>query len=275
MIRRAAPYILFIGLTCIVVDGLWIVEHYDTYVTYPAEAFIYLILGLSLTLAAHLIILLGQSQVTPNGINSKAEGGKNHRVFLQKVWADGEKLANRAFLILLVFFILLAIYDFGLAIRLLNPVIFIGMTGYWFLEIVQEETEDQVTADLEPKSRRVQDLLKRIDYRRHPFSIPLILFTLIVFTFLLSKQFGFTLGLETSGNPYYVMSLPSGTFITGGFVFACGFIYIFQHGDFLGIRQAKQSDYKVMRIHFFEIIICGSTFFIWLLILVVALFTSY
>ncbi|WP_160032520.1 hypothetical protein [Paenibacillus sp. An7] len=136
MMRRAAPYILFIGLTCVVVDGLWIVEHYDTYDTYPAEAFICLILGLSLTLAAHLIILLGQGQVTPIGVNSKAGGGKDHRVFLQKVWADGEKIANRALLILLIFFILLAIYDFGLAISLLNPVIFIGMTGYWFLEIV-------------------------------------------------------------------------------------------------------------------------------------------
>ena len=77
------------------------------------------------------------------------------------------------------------------------------------------------------------------------------------------------MSLETSGNPRYVMSLPVAVWILADLVFACVFIYIIQHCNFFGIRQANQGDDKVMLIHFFEIIICGSTFFIWLLTLVI------
>ncbi|WP_211750162.1 hypothetical protein [Paenibacillus sp. Marseille-Q4541] len=250
-------------------------NHYDSYVIYPQEAFTYLIVGLCLTMIAYVIIQLGRKQVTQIIMSNGVGEGRDNRVFINKIWAQGEKIANKVFLFLLAILVIIAIFDLGMALRLLNPIIFLGMTGYWFLDIVHDEGEDKAKIDLEPQNNKLRYFLRLIDSRRHPFSLPLVLFIIIVLTFLLSKYFGFSLSLETSGNPYYVMSLPAGTFITAGLVFACSFIYIFQHGDFFGIRQANQSDYKVMRIHFGELIICGATFFIWLLILIVALFTSY
>ena len=44
MIYKAAPYILIIGLLMIVTDGLWVVDTYDSYITYPKETYIYLVL---------------------------------------------------------------------------------------------------------------------------------------------------------------------------------------------------------------------------------------
>ncbi|WP_215164134.1 hypothetical protein [Paenibacillus sp. ISL-20] len=162
-----------------------------------------------------------------------------------------------------------------MAVRLLQLLIFLGMIGLSFLYIMQDEGGDKDDEDFQRRSHKLRKFLRLIDYREHPFSVPLILFIIIVLTFLLSKQFGIMLSLETSGNPRYVMGLPTGTFILSGLVFFSGFIYIIQHNDFFGIRQAKQGEHKLMLIHFIEIIICGATFFIWLMLLFIALFTSY
>src|SRR5690606_27694142 len=124
----------------------------------------------------------------------------------------------------------------------------------------------------QPENHKIRIFLRLIDYREHIFSLPLILFIIIVLTFLLSKQYGFMLSLGTSGNPNYVTTLPISTSVLSGLVFACGFLYIIQHCDFFGIRQEDQGDNKLMLIHFAEIIIGGSTFLIWLFLLYEALF---
>jgi len=142
------------------------------------------------------------------------------------------------------------------------------MIMFGFIFIMHDDGEAE--AEKPPKSRFMQILLQLIDYRTHTFSLPLILFILIVVTFLLSKQFEFTLSLETSGNPRYVLSLPGAMYYLTGLIFTCGFLFIIQHGNFLGIHQAKQSEYKLSAIHFVEIMACGPTFFIWLITLIEA-----
>ena len=102
----------------------------------------------------------------------------------------------------------------------------------------------------EPKSR----IMRMIDYRTHPFSIPLILYILIVVSFLLSKQFEFTLSLQTGGNPRYVIRLPASMYLEAALVFLCGFIYIIHNGDFFGIHKEKQSGNKLVAIHFIVLI---------------------
>lgn len=264
-----------IGIVLVVLDGLWVVATYDSYYTYPKEAFIYLILGICLTIISYMITQRKKKCITQikniNGVGT----GKDNRIFINKMWKQRVKIGNRLLGFSLVILAILAIFDVGMAISLLQPTMFLGMTGLSFLYIMNDEGKDIEEKYIQPKSHKLRNFLRLIDYREHPFSLSLILFIIIVLTFLLSKQFGLMLSLETSGNPVYVISLPVATYILSGLVFACGFIYIIQHSDFFGIRQVEQGEYKLLQIHFFEIIICGPTFLIWLMILIVALFSSY
>lgn len=266
-----------IGIILVISDGLWVVDTYDSYDTYPKEAFIYLFLGISLTIISYIIIQRKNKCITQiknktiNGLRT----GKDNRVFINKMWKQRMKIGNRIVGFSLVILAILAIFDVGVAIKLLQPIMFLGIIGFSFLYIITDEGKDIEDENLQPKSHKMRNLLRLIDYRKHPFSLPLILFIIIVLTFLLSKQFGLTLNMEVSGNSIYVMSLPIGTYFLSILVFTCTCIYIIQHCDFFGIRQVEQGGYKLLQIHFFEIIFCGSTFLIWLMILIVALFTSY
>ncbi|WP_438348438.1 hypothetical protein ACP8HI_22985 [Paenibacillus sp. FA6] len=267
MIYKAAPYILIIGLLIIVSDGLWVVDTYDSYVTYSKETYIYLVLGICLTIIAYLIIQHERRRVTQT-INNDSGTGKDNRVFINKMWRQKEKVGGRLIVFFLVTLVIISIFDFGVAVSLLQPILFLGFLGFSFLYIMKDEGEDKEGEDIQPKSHKIRYLLRQIDYREHPFSLALILFIMIVLSFMLSKHFGFELSLGTSGNSNYVMSLPDGAWFLAELVFACGFIYIIQHCHFFGIRQANQGDDKVMLIHFAEIIICGATFLIWIMTLV-------
>ena len=134
---------------------------------------------------------------------------------------------------------------------------------------MHDDEKDEVNA---PQKNRIMRL---IDYRTHPFSLPLILFILIVVSFLLSNQLGYKLDLDTGGNSMYATTLPSAMYLEAALVFTCGFMYIIHNGNFLGIHQKKQSDDKLLTMHFAVGIVSGSTFLIWLMILFLALFRSW
>ena len=252
-------------------DGLWIVDTYDDYDTYPREAFIFLIIGLCLSIIDYMIIQLNRKHAahSENNIMTDQARRENNQHFINRLWEKREKVGNKLVVILFVVLVIIAIFDFGIATSLLQPIMFLGMVGISFVYIMKDENEDIKKEKFQPKSDKLQNFLRLIDYREHPFSLGLILFVIIVLTFLMSKEFGFVLSLETSGNPMYVMSLPSAAFILSGLIFACAFIYINQHCDFLGIRQTEQGQYKLFQIHFLEIIICGASFLIWIGVLVI------
>lgn len=276
-IYKATPYILMIGIFLVVLDGLWIVDTYDLYAAYPKEAFITLMLGISLTMLAYMLIQRKRKQVAQiesEMLSNSPAKGSSHQHLVNKIWKQRVSVGNKLVGVLLVILALIAIFDFGIAVSLLGPILFLGMLGVSFVYIMKEEEQGIHEEDLQPKGHRLRNLLRLIDYREHPFSLALILFMLIVLTFLLSKRFGLVLSLETSGNPLYVMSLPNAAFLLSGLIFACGFQYIHQHCDFFGIRRAEQGEYKLILIHFIEIIICGASFLIWLMILMIDLFTG-
>lgn len=255
-------------------DGLWVVDNYDAYETYPREAFNLLILGLCLTIIAFIIIQRKGKHAAQirNKIMSDTAKGMNSQQCINRMWKQRVTVGNKVVGFLLVALAIIAIFDFGIAMSLLQPIMVLGMIGILFVYIMKDEDERIPDEDLQPESHKWRKLLRLIDYREHPFSLALILFILIVLTFLLTKQFGLVLSLETSGNPRYVMSLPSATLFLSGLIFACVFIYIKQHCDFFGIRKAEQGQYKLFQIHFFEIIICGASFLIWIMTLIIDLF---
>jgi magnesium-transporting ATPase (P-type) len=244
------------------VAGLWIVKSYDMYVIYPKEAFLYLTSGIWVTFIAFLITKFSKKRVITNK--------KDNRHYINKVWRNKVEIGNKVVGFLLVILAIIAIFNISFALSLLVPILFLGFITFGFIFIMHEDGNEESWEPSQNKMIRI--MLRLIDYRVHPFSIPLILFILIVVTFLLSKQFGFTLSLKVGGNPRYVQSLPAAMYPLAGLTIICGFMYFIQQEDFFGIKQARQSMEKLVAIHFMELIICGSTFLIWLITVVEALF---
>jgi hypothetical protein len=273
IISKAAPYIFLIGLFCIVLDGLWIVERYDSKVAYPLEAFIYLIFGICLT---SISILFFKKNLNKEEVKESPGKEKDNRIYIRKVCEKREKLGNRLIVVLVIILIIIYIVNPVVAFRLLQPILFCGIILSAFLYIMYHYDGEMADGEnLKPKNDKIRRLMNLIDYRNHFFSLSLALFIMIILSYLLSQEFGYTLAFEVSGNPRYVMTLQSGVFCLSGIIFYCGFLYIIHHSDFFGIRQANQSYYKVLLIHFMEFIIVGVTFFIWLIALFGALLTSF
>lgn len=254
--NKVFPFLLLAGLTCIVLVGLWTVDRYDAYSVYPEEVYTYLMVGIGLIIIAFFMAQFKGKQVT--------EIEKDNRVLINKVWENKIKVGDKAVLIILIGLAVIAIFNFKVALSLIVPIICLGIIVTGFLYIMHDDGEGDEWDP--PKNRFMQIFLRLIDYRNHPFSISLVLFILVVVTLLLSKHFGFTLNIANDrGYRRYVATIPSLMKILPGLMFSCGFLYIIQRVDFLGIRQAKQSTPKLIAIHFGELIVCGVTLFILLI----------
>ncbi|MDO7906235.1 hypothetical protein Q5741_07360 [Paenibacillus sp. JX-17] len=228
-----------------------------------------MVLGLCLMMIAYLIIRHRSKEVahTQHKKNNVREERTAVQLFVNRMWKQRETVGSKLTAVLLVILVIIAIFDFRLALNMLQPSMVVGMIVFSFFYIMNDEGEEVEEEELQPENHKLRALLRLIDYREHPFSLGLLLFIIIVLTLLLSKQYGLMLSLETGGNPMYVMSLPTAAFILSGLSIACGFIYIIHYCDFFGLRQTEQGPYKLFQIHFYEIIICGASFFIWLFIL--------
>lgn len=251
--NKVFPFLLLAGFTYIVIAGLWVVEMYDSFSVYPKEVYTHLMVGVGLLIIAFFMAQFKGKKIT--------ELKKDNRVFINKIWGNKIQVGNKVVGIILITLGVVAIFNLILAFRLLIPILCLGVIITGFLYIMHDDGEDDEWNP--PKNRFMQVLLRLIDYRNHPFGISLILFLLVLVTLLLSKHFGFTLNLESErGYSRYVTTIPTLMKILPGLIFSCGFLYIIQHVDFLGIRQAKQSTDKLIAIHFGELIICGVTVFI-------------
>ncbi|WP_170307948.1 hypothetical protein [Paenibacillus dakarensis] len=233
-------------------------------------------IGIGLIIAAYMIIQIERKRAeSTNNVTIGSGTGKDNRIIINKMWRQKDTIGAVMVILIILLLVSMFIFKSDMPYQLLKLVTLLGMAGFSFLYIVQDDGKENEEDDLTPESLKVQRFLRLIDYREHPFSLALILFILVVLTFILSKHFGLELYFEMSGNPRYVMSLPSGMRLIAALIFACGFLYMIQHCDFLGIRHAKQGEYKLMQIHFLEIILLGAVFLIWLVILIEALFEKY
>ena len=125
-----------------------------------------------------------------------------------------------------------------------------------------EEMQMEDDEQLKPKTAKVRKLMSFLDYRNHLFSLSLLLFIIIIFSYLFAEDLGYTFA-EISG--MNVMTLEGRIYSLAALIFLCGFVYIIHHVDFFGVRQARQSYEKVLRIHFLELGFVGIVFFIWLI----------
>ncbi|WP_409296285.1 hypothetical protein V1498_21710 [Peribacillus sp. SCS-26] len=136
-----------------------------------------------------------------------------------------------------------------------------------FFRIIFITYQDEKGVKEKPEAAhpRVLKLLNALDYRKHPFSLPLILLLLLALAFLLSKEYGFHLATEISGSHCYVITIPDVLNYLAALAFASGVVFIIHNSGFFGICQARQDHDVVMAIHYGEIVFAGAVFLMWLL----------
>jgi hypothetical protein len=198
---------------------------------------------------------------------------RDNREFINKWEQQGMPLGKWLVGIAVLALIFAAFHSWSLVFRLFELFLFIGIVFIGFLFVMKgDRVEEPDDLNFKGKVKRFHDM---IDYRRHPFTISLIIYVFVIGSFLLSKQWDIPLYMEVSGNPRYVTSLPEITFVMSGLMVISAFIYIINNGDLFGIRKAQQNGLKVLQIHFAEIIICGVTFFIWIVVVAEALIVHF
>lgn len=230
---------------------------------YPAITYILMGSGLGMVFIAFVINKFSTYKENPKS------GKRDNREIINK-WINGNlRFANWLLGIAILTLIVAALYDWSWFFRLLEIYFLIGVGFIGFLFVASgDRVDEHDDLDFNGKTKKFLDL---IDYRRHPFNISLILYVLVVGSFVMSKQLDIPFYMEVSGNPRYAISLPDITYFMSGLMIISTYIYIINNGDIFGVRKAEQNGTKVLQIHIAEIIICGATLLMWIYIVIEAL----
>jgi hypothetical protein len=255
------------------VDGHWIIQAYHAS-RIPSDAwyaYIWLVVGVAVTVFAYVMI---RQLPDPENQFLSDSTTKDNREIINRWWRNKDKIIMLVMLLTVSALVVVAVIDFSMAVQLLSPVAFIGIMIITFFYIVKGNRVEDPSDDSKRK-RKTTLFLHRIDYRRHPISIPFILFVLIVISFLLSNDFDIPFNLEVSGGSRYVTSLEGLIFWISILMLASTFIYIINQSDFLGIKRAKQNEDKLFSVHYMEIVFCGAGLLIWLVTVFEALIVHF
>lgn len=245
---------MLFGIFVVAFTGNWVIGNYDKVSNYPKEAYMAFAFGWGSIICAYIMNKLSTYNLD--------EEKKDNRNLINKWERQGIPFNKWIIGIVIVVLVGAGFHSWSLVFKLFWLFLFIGIVFIGFLYVMMgERVEEPDGLDFTGKSKKFLDF---VDYRRHPFTISLLLFSLVIVSFLLSKQQDIPMNLEVSGNPRYVTSLPTIAFLTSGLMVVSSYIYIINNGDIFGIRKAEQNGLKVLQIHFLEIIICGATLFIWL-----------
>lgn len=267
-IYKLAPYLLMAGMICLTADGLWVADHYDWIrPAFPKQTWNFLAIGVLLVLIAHFIIRLHET----NGVRAENHGLKtDNRQYFNKLWEKRERVGNQLCVIVLILLGCSFLVDILFMVFIAKLLVLLGIVGIAFVYMAHDDhmPEHEYAYG---KSTRIRRILKWLDYRKHPFSISFFLYLFIVIAILLQKPLDYELDLQSNGSSRYPTDVPFDMYALAGFLFACTFLYIFHHCDFFGIRPKKQSDDKLLFIHFAEMMICGIIFFIFIFLLFEAL----
>lgn len=254
---------MFIGIFVVAFSGHSVLRNYDVVSIYSKAIYLTLGIGLAMVVFAYLLQMFSTYK------ESRNEKKKDNRDFINQ-WEQKGMFINKWLLGLAILTLIFAAFQsWALMFRLLKIYFFIGMAFIGFLYVMKgARVEEPDDLDFKGRTRKFLDI---IDYRRHPFNLSLLVYILVIGSFLLSKQFDIPMYMEVSGNPRYVTSLPVSTFVMSGLMVTSTYIYIINNGDLFGIQKAQQNELKVLQIHFAEIISCGVTFFLWIVIVIEAL----
>ncbi|WP_307345883.1 nucleotidyltransferase [Metabacillus malikii] len=237
-------------------------KNYDRVSVYPNTTYIALGIGLGMVVLAYVL-----KKVSTYKEIQHAEK-RDNRVFINKLVQQRKLLEKWLIGISSLALMITAFYNWSLAFQLLELFLFIGIVLIGFVFVMKGDRVEEPD-DLNFKGK-VKKFHEMIDYRRHPFTISLNLYLLVVGSFLLSKQLDIPFYMEVSGDPRYATSLPVSTFVMSALMVTSAFIYIINNGDIFGIRKSEQNGLRVLQIHFAEIISCGVTLLLWIVIVIEA-----
>ncbi|WP_339195733.1 nucleotidyltransferase [Solibacillus sp. FSL R5-0449] len=265
--RNFSLYMMFIGILTTAISGNWIILNYENVIDYPKASYVVFGIGLAVVGGTFVMSRLF-SYLQPEKVHLK-----DKRDALNE-WLMTNLPFNKWVIGLVILPLVIApFYSWLLLFTMLEWYLFSGLVVAGIIYMLKgERTEDDADWEYHGKTKVMLDL---IDYRKHPFNISLILYILVIVSFVLSKGLDIPLYMETGGNPRYVTSLPSISFLMSSLMVVSTFIYIISHGDFFGFHKAELSDERVMLVHFAEIIVCGATLFILIFTLINALYAYF
>ena len=145
----------------------------------------------------------------------------------------------------------------------------IAMMIAFMMVMKYENPKDFDEDELKPIQKRKTKLLRLIDYRYQPISISLVLFTSIIIYYSLFNPYGVLHDYESiDTSSRYAISLPQLVQLLIFPIYYSLFLYISHNYNFLGFQKIYVSKNKVIWIYFFEIIVCGPAFLIWIISLI-------
>ena len=263
--RNFSLYMMFIGILITAISGNWIIFNYDNVTNYPKAS--YVVFGIGLVIVAGTFVMSRFFTYREIASTADKRDGLNR-------WLMANYPVNKWLIGLIILPLVIApFYSWLLLFTLFKWYLFAGSVIAGIIFMLQgERGEDDQDWQYKGKTKK---MLHLIDYRKHPFNISLILFILVIGSFILSKHWHIPLYMDASGNPRYVITLPISSFIMSTLMVMSTFIYIINHGDFFGFRKAELSYERVMFVHFGEIILCGATLCILIFTWVISLYSYY
>ena len=247
--RNFALYMMFIGILITAISGNWIIFNYHNVKVYPKTSYVIFVIG--------LVIVAGAFVMSRFTTYRETASTNDKRDALNR-WLMANYRVNKWLIVLIILPLVLApFYSWSLLLKLLKWYILAGSMIAGIIFILQgERVEDDADWQYKGKTKKMLEL---IDYRKHPFNISLILFILVIGSFILSKHWHIPFSMDSNGNPYYATTLPISASVMSSLMVMSTFIYIINHGDFFGFRKAELSYERVMAAHFGEIFMCGPT----------------
>ncbi|MEK4387109.1 nucleotidyltransferase [Solibacillus sp. FSL W7-1464] len=247
--RNFSLYMMFTGILIIAISGNWIILNYDNVTVYPKTSYVIFTIGLVFVAGAFVMSRFTTYRETAS-TNDKRDALNR--------WLMANYPVNKWLIGLAVLPLVIApFYSWLLLYTLFKWYLIVGSMIAGIIFVLQgERVEDDADWQYKGKTKKMLDL---IDYRKHPFNISLILFILVIGSFIFSKQWNIPLHMDVGGNPYYVVTLPISASVMSALMVMSTFIYIIHHGDFFGFLKAGLSYERVMAAHFGEIFMCSPT----------------
>jgi hypothetical protein len=262
LLYKIVPNLMLAGLICLLGDGIWIISSYEDPAPYPPAAYLWLVAGFLLVLISYIFmeVMKGKAGGSSSGFHAKR---KDVRDYIQPLAAKAQNGDKRIWVLLLAVMIILLAAFFAFPDFPLLDVVFTVIPSAAGAGFVLYMAKAEPEEDDEPG--KAYRWLGFIDYRRHPFSLALVVFILMVLSLLLSKKYGINLVIDQEGYSPYATSLRTEFHLNAALLVACACLYINQYASFLGFHPKNSSHLVVAGIHFFEILVCGVGLFVLIL----------
>lgn len=251
-----------------IIDGLMVFFTYSPFTPFSNEIVQYFEIGVGLTFISSFFVWLNgnRSRNGKNGI--KLQKQHDNRVFINQAWENRMKFANKYVVMSIIGLVFAYVLNLNLLSYLNIAIIIVEI--YWGFIAIMRDDEEEDESWIEERGRTVRFLLRLVDYRKHPFHVPYLLFIAIVISFFIANQYGLELDHLEVSDDEEGWDLQLGIITLAGAVFASAFIYVIQNSDFFGIRQKRQSESKIIGLHFADLMVSALTMFVWIITFVSA-----